>query len=644
MPDPFAARMQRAFALHQGGRLGEARAGYLEVIGVEPRHFDALQLVGALAMQAGHYEEALEYLARAIAVDPRQAGAHANIANAQRMLNRGEDAIASCTRALALEPGHVAALVNRGLSLRDLGRDAEALADFDRALALQPDSANVLVNRGHVLRKLGRFDAAAECFARLLALAPAHEYARGAMLHVRLQNCDWTDYAPTLERILADVRSGARADYPFSFLAVAHAAADQLRCARTFVAHTRPASPLPPLPDRRERAARIRLAYVSGDFREHATSYLMAGVYERHDRDRFETVAISYRPEDTSATGRRVKAAFERFVDVSRMNDREVATLMRDMQVDIAVDLMGHTNGSRAGVFAHRAAPIQVNYLGFPGTMGADCMDYILADRFVIPEAQRGACAEQVVWLPGCFQANDDRRAIARESPSRSGAGLPAAGFVFCSFNNGYKINPVMFDVWMRLLGAVPGSVLWLVGDSELARENLRREARARGIDAKRLVFAARLAYPRHLARLGLADLFLDTLPFNAGTTASDALWAGLPVLTCTGEAFASRMSGSLLGAAGLPELITCGLADYEARAIDLATNPEKLAGLRARLQTRRNTCALFDTQRFCRNLEAAYGEMRARLGRGEPPGPIVVEDVAAGPRPGWWKRIFPRI
>lgn len=635
--------MQGAFALHQQGRLDEARAGYLEVLRLQPRHFDALHLLGALEMQAAQYEKALEFLDRAIAADASRSAAYSNLANALRMLNRPQEAIGRCDRALQLDPGNVAALVNRGLSLRDMERNAEALADLDRALALAPGSANILGNRGHVLRKLARFEAAAACFSQLLAVAPEHEYARGALLHMRLQTCDWTEYAPTVERITASVRAGRRADYPFSFLAIARAAEDQRRCGETFVAHIHPGAPLPPLAAPREPGGRIRLAYLSGDFREHAISYLMAGVFEQHDRDRFETIAVSFRPADGGATGRRIAAAFERFIDVSQMNDREVAASLREMQVDIAVDLMGFTNGSRTPILAHRAAPVQVNYLGFPGTMGAGYMDYIIGDRFVIPEDRRAAYAEKVVWLPDCFQANDDKRAIAAPMPSRQESGLPASGFIFCSFNNGYKINPDIFEVWMRLLAAVPHSVLWLVADGDLARSNLRREAVTSGIDPSRLIFASRLDYPRHLARLGLADLFLDTLPFNAGTTASDALWAGVPVLTCAGEAFASRMSGALLSATGLPELITPSLEAYEASALDLASHPERLAGLRACLARNRDTCALFDTRRFCRNLEEAYGEMWARHCRGEPPADIALNPSASQSR-SWWAGLRGRV
>jgi predicted O-linked N-acetylglucosamine transferase (SPINDLY family) len=337
---------------------------------------------------------------------------------------------------------------------------------------------------------------------------------------------------------------------------------------------------------------------------------LLVGVFEAHDRTRFETIAISLRPSDESAMRRRVVAAFDRFIDATRMRDVEVSALMRELEVDIAVDLTGYTGDNRTDIFAQRPAPVQVNYLGFPGGMGAEYIDYILADAFVIPDAARPHYAEQVVHLPHCFQANDDQREIAEFTPSRAEAGLPETGFVFCAFNNVYKLNPPMFDIWMRLLRAVPDSVLWLAADAPNVRKNLAAEAMRRGVEPERLVFSPRIAYPEHLARMRLADLFLDTLPFNAGTTASDALWAGLPVLTCAGEAFAARMAGSLLNAVGLPELITHDLAEYEALALELATSPARLAEIKTRLAANRLSAPLFDTKLFCRNLESAYQQM----------------------------------
>ncbi len=347
---------------------------------------------------------------------------------------------------------------------------------------------------------------------------------------------------------------------------------------------------------------------------------LMAGLFESHDRDRFETIAVSFGPDDGSALRQRLQVSFDRFVDVRMRGDVEVVALLREMEVDIAVDLKGYTGDMRTGLFTRRCAPLQVSYIGYPGTLALPQLDYIVADRIVLPLDHAQHYSEKVAWLPHCYQPNDNTRQIAQRCPTRAEAGLPESGFVFCCFNNNYKITPAVFDIWMRLLRATPGSVLWLLGDNEAAARNLRREAADRGVDPTRLVFADRADIAEHLARHRLADLFLDTLLYNAHTTASDALWAGLPVLTHLGNAFAGRVGASLLDAVGLPELVTTSLEEYEARALSLAHNPQQLAQLRARLVSNRLTQPLFDTQRSCRHLEAAYTHMWQRYETGMPP------------------------
>jgi len=599
-PQRFAAiqaKFQQAVAYHQRGDLDQAERLYREILAQAPAHFDALHLLGLVQHQRGHHAAAVELIGRAIKIDADNAVAYSNL----------------------------------GIVLRELKRPEEALASFDRALAIKPAYADVLNNRGNALRDLGRYEDAARSYARLVELAPDYDYAIGIMFHSQLHCCDWTQYAQNRERIVHAVSDGKKADAPFRFLAVSASAAAQLQCARVYVADKYPAVPTPLWNDPCYRHDKIRVAYLSADLREHAVAYLIAGLFEKHDRERFETIAISLRPEGTSTTGQRVKAAFDRFVDVSRTSDRDAAALMRELEVDIAVDLMGFTSDSRTGILARRPAPIQVKSIGFSGTMGADYIDYIIADKFVIPEEKRGYYAEHVVYLPDSFQPNDDRRKIAETMPTRLEAGLPESSFVFCSFNNSFKINPPVFDVWMRLLKAVSGSVLWLVADSSSVQNNLRREAEARGVEPARLIFAPRLPYADHLARLQLADLFLDTLPFNAAATASDALWAGVPVLTCAGEAFASRIAGSLLTAVGLPELITHSLDAYEALAFKLATTPRMLSELRGRLANNKTTYPLFDTDRFRRHIEAAYTTMWERYQRGEPPESFAVPAIGQG-------------
>ncbi len=458
-------------------------------------------------------------------------------------------------------------------------------------------------------------------------MAPQTAYGPGLLLDTRLQCCDWRNYEAASQAIVAAVGRGERADAPFSFLSHAADPAPQLACAKSFAAAEYPGRPLALRP--RRRGDRMRLAYVSADFHEHATAYLTAELFETHDRERFEVTAISYGPDDRSPMRTRLIRAFDRFVDVRDKTDREAAALIDELEIDIAVDLKGYTADNRAGIFSHRGAPLQVAYLGFPGTMGVPFIDYVIADRHVIPDRLAPHYSEKIVRLPDSYQVNDRARRIAEQAPSRGEAGLPETGFVFCSFNNNYKIRPAIFDIWMRLLKAVEGSVLWLLQDNPVAVENLRREAQARGVSAGRLVFAPRVDLPAHLARHRLADLFLDTLPYNAHTTASDALWAGLPLVTLCGESFASRVAASLLHAARLHELVTESLADYEALALKLATTPALLAGYRRRLEAERLAVPLFDTARFRRHIETAFAAMHERQRRGEPPASFDVTEAA---------------
>jgi protein O-GlcNAc transferase len=656
------AKVQKALSFHQRGALADAERLYREILAQVPKHFDALHLLGVTQHQRGQAEAAVELIKQAIKLNPNQAAAYSNLGNALKDLKRHAEALACYDRALTLAPDYPEALFNRGgvlldlkqyaeavtdyskalafkpsypealnsrgIALLQLKRREEALADFDRALALKSDYAEALNNRGAILVDVRQYEGAAINFARLLAAAPDYKYALGLMLHARMHCCDWTDHAGTAQKIVNGIGGGKQTDLPLSFLAVSQSDAAQLQCARTYVSNKYPASASPLGAVQCYRHDKIRVAYVSADLREHAVSHLLCGLFERHDRQRFEVIAISLRPEDKSPIGLRVRGAFDQFIDVSDKEDLEIAKLMRLLEIDIAVDLMGFTQHARTGIFAYRPAPIQVNYLGYPGTLGAAYIDYIIADEFVIPASRQIYYAEKVVYLPVSFQANDDRREIAGKTSSRSEAGLPASAFVFCSFNRSYKINPALFNVWMRLLMKVSGSVLWLVAENESVQQNLRSEAMRRGVDPDRLIFADRLPYVEHLARLHLADLFLDSTPFNAGATASDALWAGVPMLTCAGEAFSSRMGGSLLNAAGLSQLITDSLEDYEAVALRLATTPGMLAEIAAQLASNRMTCALFATDRFRRHLESAYKTMWERSQRGEPPAGLVVQPI----------------
>jgi predicted O-linked N-acetylglucosamine transferase (SPINDLY family) len=422
------------------------------------------------------------------------------------------------------------------------------------------------------------------------------------------------------------LHDGKRTVPPVLSLALLDSLADQRRAAEIMARDK--LAPGPPLwRGERYRHERIRLAYLSADFHSHATAVLAAGLFESHDRSRFETIAVSFGPDDASPMRSRLKQGFERFIDVRAKSEAEIARLVRELEVDIAVDLKGYTSDARPAIFSQRPAPIQVNHLGFPGTMGAPFMDYLIADRIIVPEGHKSFYSEQVVWLPDTYQPNDRSREHG-EPIERASAGLPERGFVFCCFNNSYKIQPPVFDVWMRLLRDVPGSMLWLLEDNAAATQNLKREAAARGIDPGQLVFAARCGQAEHLSRHSLADLFLDTLPYNAHTTASDALWMGLPIITCTGSTFAGRVASSLLAAAGLPELVTDSPDQYEALAFRLARDPSALAAIKSKLAANRHSVPLFDIGRFTGHLEAAYSTMHERHMRGLPPAGFAVTET----------------
>jgi protein O-GlcNAc transferase len=618
-PNQLALAFAQAAALHEAGRLADAERIYGQILKAHPKHFESQFLLGVIHAQRARHAEALRQFDIALKINPKSATVHNSRGVALGKLKRVSEALASFDRAIALQGDHAEAHSNRANALRELDRPEDAIVSADRAVALKPDYAEALNNRANVLWRLKRYEEAVADLERLLRLNPAFPYARGMLLHTKMQLCDWRSFDQDLAAVLADVRAGNPASPPFALLAESGAVRDQLLCAQAWARDKALPAPAPLYKGEKYRHDRIRVAYVSADFGEHPTSYLLAGLIEQHDRSRFKIVGVSLGAGTPSAMRTRMTGAFDQFVDAGRKDDREAASLVRHHEIDIAVDLMGFTHESRPGIFALRPAPVHVNYLGFPATMGASYMDYIIADRVVVPAEQESCYSEKIASLPDSFQANDSNRGVGEHPRTRTEAGLPETGFVFCAFSNSYKITPALFDVWMRLLRQVDGSLLWLLGGSAAVESNLRREAQARGIAADRLIFAARLGYSEYLRRYQLADLFLDTAPFNAGATASDALWAGLPLITCAGEAFAGRMAASLLHAVGLPQLVTSSLEDYERSALALAQDPAAIDALKATLAQNRAACALFDTARFRGHLETAYQTMWERHQAGVP-------------------------
>jgi len=644
-PDYGAAWNKRALVLRDLKRLDEALESAGKALALQAKPVEALNTSGIVLSDLGRQEEALAQYDRALALAPgfpdvlnnralalknlmrleealasveQALAAHGDFAEAWNNrgivlfeLKRSTEALQSYDRALALRPDYADAYNNRAAALFGQKRFAESLADCDRALALDPGFADALYNRGNALSELNRPQEALASYEQTLAKDPAHPNALSGLANAAMTVGDWTRTARIAEELKAEVLAGKSHIQPFVLMGYVDDSELQLRCSRNYARQFGP-GPLAPLwQGKRYGHGKIRLAYLSADFQEHVTSSLLVEMFEHHDRDRFEVMAVSFGPDDNSAMRARLLQAFDRFHDARQQSDREVAALLREWETDIAIDLGGYTSGARPWVLAHRPAPAQVKYMGFPGTSGSGFIDYMIADDLVVPDDQRGFFSEKIVALPDTLWVTDTRRSIA-QTPSRAEAGLPEQGFVFCCFNHNWKITPPIFDIWMRLLKDVEGSVLWLLEGNASIRGNLCREAEARGVAQNRLVFAGRTSSDRHLARQKLADLFLDTLPYNAHTTASDALWVGLPVITVPGRSFPARVAASILQAADLPELIARDLQHYEALALELARKPEALAAIRAKLSASRDGMRLFDTARFTRNLEAAYARMLA--------------------------------
>jgi predicted O-linked N-acetylglucosamine transferase (SPINDLY family) len=594
---------EQGVAAHRAGRLDKAEELYRQVLRADAASFPALHMLGYLKAQQGRYDDAIALLSKAVRRKPADPSALAHYAHALMAAQRMNEALPAYDRLLAIQPANFEAHYNRGVILSQQRKYEEALASLDQALKLQPDAAAVHFNRGVVLAELERHREALESYDRVLALEPGYTPALTNRAMVALSLCDWDRAA----QISAD-RAVMLAP-PLTFLGMSDDKGLQLACASA-TARTLAPKPLPPLWNGgRYSHDRIRLAYVSPDFREHAVAFQLSPLIENHDRTRFQVIGISTGFSDKSAIRARLVKAFDRFHDFAPLNSDDIARRLREMEIDIAIDLGGHTGLSRLQIFSHRPAPVQVSWLGYPGTTGAPFMDYLIADATVAPPEDQPFYSETLVQLPDTYFPTDPARPIGA-MPSRADEGLPAQGFVFCAFNNAWKITRPLFDIWMRLLAEVPQSVLWLKQPPSDTRINLEREAAARGIAPARLVFADIAPLDVHLARHRLADLFLDTLPYNAHATAADALWAGLPVLTCKGNAFAGRVAASLLGALGMRELVMENLADYEAMALSLARDPARLKGLKDKLSQNLPNTPLFDADCFRRNIEDAYVRM----------------------------------
>jgi predicted O-linked N-acetylglucosamine transferase (SPINDLY family) len=605
----------------------EAVKYYEIAIKLDKNHLDSLLNFGKSLDQLKRYDEALIYYDHAIKIKPDYFEAHYNKGNTLKTLKLNDEALIHYDQAIKLKPDFFEAYNNRGATFESLKRYDDALFNYDQAIKLKPNFSLPYYNKANIFKNLKRYDEALFNYQKALKLKPDSEYLFGMYLHMKMFMCDWQDFNVEVENLLLQINENKKSSLCYPLLSLNDSPLIHYKSSEIWINDKHSFNSLFDPILKAKRRDKIKVGYYSADFREHPVTNLIIELLESHNKNQFELFGFYFGPSDSSKMHQRVSTAFNKFFDVGVKSDKDIALMSREIGIDIAIDLTGLTKYARTDIFAYRAAPIQVNYLGYPGTMATNYIDYIIADPIIIPPESQKYYSEKVVYLPNSYQPNDRKREISKKIFTKEELDLPKEGFVFCCFNSNFKITPPTFDGWMRILKSVNGSVLWLLEENPIAAINLRKEAQFRGVNSNRLIFAKRTNLSEHLARHRAADLFLDTLPYNAHTTASDALWAELPVLTCMGESFASRVAASLLNAIELPELITTTQEQYEALAIELATTPEKLRSIKQKLERNKLTTALFDTPRFTKHIEAAYKQMHERYQADLPPNNIYINN-----------------
>jgi len=604
--------------LQKLGKLAEALDSYNKALSLNPNYAEAYNNIGIVLRGEGRFEEAIDSYNKAVSLNPNYAEAHNNVAMVLRDQGKLEEAIDACNKGLSLNPNYTEAYNNLGVVLHDQGKREEAMDAYNKALSLNPNYAEAHNNIGIILQDQGKRVEAISAYSKALLFEPDNEEARARKLHQQAHICDWvaikedTDVIPKL---------GITKQYisPFLILSLEDVPERHRLRSEIYAKVKYPQKPLPIESKPLKKPKRLRIAYFSADFKEHAVAYLMAKIFENHDREQFEIFGYSIFGKKEDNLTKRIVKSFDVFNDVQDMNDKEVALLARQDQIDIAIDLNGYTENCRTGIFAYRAAPIQINYLGYPGTMGAKFMDYIIADQILIPGDLKRHYSENIIFLPNSYMATDNTLPIAEVTPSRFELGLPEKGFIFCAINNNYKYSLAEFEIWIRLLKKIDDSVLWLLESNEFAKENLIAEVTSHGIDPKRIIFAKKVSHDKYLAQFRHADLFIDTFNYNAGATACNALWAGLPVVTKFGQSYTARMAGSLLSAINLPELITETVEEYEELILELASTPKRLMDIKQKLAENRLTQPLFNSELFTQHLEDSYQQVYQNYFDGKP-------------------------
>ena len=638
-------KFKEAMNFHKNGELKKANDLCLEVLKKEPNNFDILHLLGVIAFKNKNYKISYDFLNKAVKINPDNAESHNNLGIVFKKLNKFDDALKSWNQSIKIKPDFIQAYNNRGLILSELNQLDSALENYSKMITIYPNLAEAYNNRGNILNKLNRLDEAISNYSKAIFINPnfaeayynrgviqkdlnlyedAHEsykealklkpnldFLLGSLIFIKLNLCEWKSFDENLKKLEEDIFEGNKSLTPFSSLLFYNSSSLQKKVAEVYLKAKYVSKSILKYSNKIQKNKKIRIGYYSADFREHVMSDLLIHLFEEHDKSKFELIGFSFIPGKPDQMHTRIKKAFNQFFDVSLKTDKEIAQLSSDQKIDVAVDLMGFTTHNRIGIFTEPCAPIKVNFLGYPGTLGAN-HNYIIADKILIPKKNQNDYWEKIVYLPDSYKLDHSTRKVSNKIFTKEELGLPKSSFVFCCFNNNFKITPNVFNIWMSILKKVKNSVLWLMikGDNLTVKKNLKKEALKRGIEADRLIFASRMPLPDHLARLKLADLFIDTIPYNAHTTASDGLWVTLPVLTCCGESFSSRVAASMLNAIGLNELITYNDQEYEDLAVELATNSKKLKKIKGKLDKNRLTKPLFDTKAFTKNLESSYSLM----------------------------------
>ena len=623
--DPPQDQLKSLINLHNQGHLQHALQQSKLLVATFPKSATLLNIQGVLLKDLGQLDLSIEAYRKAISIKSDYAEAYNNIGVTLQEQRKLKEAIKAFNKAITIKPNYAKAHNNLGNALNDQGKFKEAMASYEKTLSLKPDYAVAYFNMGTALKNQGKLEDAIEAYKKALAIEPDHAGARAQKLHVQAQMCDWL----AIKEDLASLKTlgiAGKSVSPFVVLSLEdvperHRLRSELYARENF---SQKPLPSPAMPSK--RPDKLRIGYFSADYGEHPVAYLIAKVLEQHNRDKFEVFGYSLSGNQQVELGQRLINSFDRFVDVQKLSNKDVARKVRQDGIDIAIDLNGYTQHARTKIFAYRAAPIQINYLGFPGTMGTDFMDYIVADRYIIPLENQEYFNEKILYLPNTYMPTDNGRELSERHMTRRDMGLPEDAFVFCCFNNNYKITSSEFDIWMRLLNKVEGSVLWLRQSNQWSELNVKKEAQRRKVDPQRVVFAGRVPMAEHLARQRLADLFIDTFSFNAHTTAAEALWTGLPVVTKTGQGFAARVAGSLLNSVGLPELITKNENDYEMLILELVTNPSKLNKIRKKLAANLLEKPLFDTGQYTKHIEDGYQQAYQNYFEGNPPKTITVQ------------------